>query len=109
MPYILMEAMPGRRLWGGGRADFIPDEHKRKVYTQIVDILFELSTNPFDNIGMLFPDADGKQCVRIGPIFDQHHRFQPYGPFSTSLAFYRTRSQRLNLHRRISNPSLSDQ
>jgi len=109
MPYILMEAMPGGRLWGGGRADFIPDEHKRKVYTQIADILLELYTNPFDNIGMLFPDADDEQDVRIGPIFDHHHRLQPYGPCSTSLEFYRTRSEHLNLHRRLSNPSLSAQ
>jgi aminoglycoside phosphotransferase (APT) family kinase protein len=109
MPYILMEAMPGQRLWGGGRADFIPDEYKRKVYSQIVDVLLDLYNHPFDNIGMLFPDVDGKHGVRIGPIFDQHHRLEPYGPFSTSLEFYRTRATRLNLHRRSSNPSLSAQ
>ena len=102
-----MEAMPGQRLWGGGRADFIPDEHKRKVYGQIVHILLELYDNPFGDIGMLYPDTNDKQCVRVGPIFDQHHRLQPYGPFSASLNFYKTRSEMLNRHRRVSNPSLS--
>jgi aminoglycoside phosphotransferase (APT) family kinase protein len=31
-PYILMEAMTGKNLWGGGLFDFIPDVHKEKVY-----------------------------------------------------------------------------
>jgi hypothetical protein len=31
MPYILMEAMPSKRLYGGSRADFIPDAFKSKV------------------------------------------------------------------------------
>jgi hypothetical protein len=107
LPYILLEAMPGKRLRGPGRADFIPDQHKRKVYGQIADILVELYNHPFDTIGMLYPMAtsDGGKRVCVGPIYDQHHRLKPYGPFSTSLEFYRTRSELLNEHRRKSNTS----
>jgi hypothetical protein len=72
MPYILMEAMPGARLWGGGREDFIPDQHKSKVYRQIVSIIFELYHLNFNAIGMLFPNPKSQRHdnVKVGPIYD---------------------------------------
>jgi hypothetical protein len=56
-PYIFMEAMPGKRLLGGGRADFIPEEHKAKVYAKIADILIEL-------FSLKFPKKSGC-CIAI--------------------------------------------
>jgi hypothetical protein len=54
MPHILMETMPGKRLYGGGRADFIPDAYKSKVYAQIAEFTLELYSIPFSSIGMLY-------------------------------------------------------
>jgi len=93
MPYILMEAMPGKRLWGGGLADLIPDAHKSKVYGQITDIVLQLYRRPFDKIGMLWPSRDNG--VEIGVMHDQHFRLPPYGPFTTSLEFYQARAKML--------------
>ena len=96
LPYILMQAMPGKRLWGGGRKDFIPDQHKDKVYRQITDIMIQLYQHPFDRIGMLY-ERNGD--VEIGPIVDVASRFPAYGPFSTAAEFYRHRVILLNQHR----------
>jgi len=100
MPYILMEAMPGARLWGGGRKDFIPDEYKPKVYHQIIEIIVELYRLEFDAIGMLFPDPQRPYGVKVGPIYDASRRFDCYGPFTTSYDFYTTRAKLLNEFRR---------
>ena len=99
MPYILMEAMSGVRLWGGGRKDFIPDEFKPKVYRQISEIMTELYHLEFDEIGMLFPDPQSPRGVKVGPIYDSSRRFDCYGPFTTSLDFYKTRAELLNEYR----------
>jgi Phosphotransferase enzyme family len=101
MPYFLMEAMPGKRLWGGGFSDFIPDDYKPKVYRQIADILIQLYQQPFDRIGILFSHED--TGYRIDRIFDSHHRLDPYGSFTTSLEFYHTRSCLLNHYRASKN------
>ena len=90
MPYILMEAMPGKRLYGGGRADFIPDTFKRKVYEQIIDFVIQLYNLPFPKIGMLFPDNSSPSGVCVAAIHDQHYRISPYGPFTNSLEFYQS-------------------
>jgi isoamyl acetate esterase len=90
-PYLIMEAMPGNRLWGGGRTDFIPEKHKAKVYMQIADILIQLYSQKFSKIGMLYRD-DMNDTYCIGEIVDQHKRIQPYGPFDQSLDFYQTRA-----------------
>jgi len=82
MPYILMQAMPGKRVYGGIRTDIIPDQFKAKVYGQISDFIAELHSLPFREIGMLFSDGDAPLGVCVGPIHDQHHRLQPYGPFT---------------------------
>src|SRR5215470_7299790 len=74
LPYIFMEALPGRRLYGGGRADLIPDEYKRKVYRQIADFTLQLYRLPFPKIGMLFADPDATSGVCVSEIHDQHHR-----------------------------------
>src|SRR6202035_571244 len=68
-PYILMEAMRGSRLWGGGATNYIPDNFKEKVYRQFVDFMLQLYSHPFHEIGMLYPDGDGKEY--IGEIVDQ--------------------------------------
>ena len=99
LPYILMEAMCGKRLWGGGRTDFIPDQHKKKVYHQIANILLQLYAHPFDAIGMLCP-AETELGIRVGPITDGSQRVKPYGPFTTAIDFYRHRSTILNEYRR---------
>ena len=93
-PYILMEAMPGNRLWGSGRTDFIPEKHKPKVYAQIADILIQLYSQKFPTIGMLYWD-DINDTYYIGEIVDQHKRIPPYGPFDQSLDFYQTRANLL--------------
>ena len=99
LPYLLMQAMPGKRLWGGGRTDYIPDQHKDKVYRQIADILIQLYAHPFDMIGMLHFAPERKSGVKVGPIFDGAHRIQPYGPFATAIDFYRQRAEMLNEYR----------
>ena len=96
LPYILMEAMSGKKLFGGGLSDFVPEEHIEKVYRQITDILIQLYEHPFDVIGMLVPDESCKEGYRIDKIFDSCHRLSPYGPFETSLDFYQTRAKLLN-------------
>lgn len=108
MPYILMEALPGKRLWGGGFSDFIPDEYKLHVYRQIADILVQLYEHPFKEIGMLFTCEGNPDHYHVGSIFDAQYRFSPYGPFTTSLEFYQTRAHLLNAHRPPDPPSLPD-
>jgi Phosphotransferase enzyme family len=93
-PYILMEAMPGKRLWAGGRADFIPEKHKSKVYTQIANILIQLFSLEFPKIGMLYWDSTTDSYV-LGQIVDQHSRVESYGPFNHAFDFYQTRSRLL--------------
>ena len=89
-PYILMEAMPGKRLWGGPLTRYIPAEYEEKVYQQFADIMLQLYSHPFPEIGMLYPgERDGEE--RIGEIVDQHTRFPNYGPFFDSSTFYQTR------------------
>lgn len=105
MPYILMEAMPGARLWGGGRKDFIPDQHKSKVYRQIASIIIQLYYLNFNAIGMLFPVPESQENVKVGPIYDSLHRLEPYGPFSTSSEFYRIRAEMLNEYRQHHLPN----
>jgi isoamyl acetate esterase len=104
-PFILMEAMPGVRLWGGGRKDFIPDRHKSKVYRQLADIIIELYSLKFNAIGMLFPDPQNPDGVTVGPIYDPLHRLHPYGPFTTSSNFYKTRAELLNEYRQLHFPN----
>jgi isoamyl acetate esterase len=107
MPYILMEAMPGARLWGGGRKDFIPDQHKTKVYRQIANIIIELYQLNFNAIGMLYPDPESQDNdnVKVGAIYDSLYRLDPYGPFSTSSEFYKIRAELLNEYRRHHLPN----
>jgi hypothetical protein len=99
LPYILMQAMPGKRLWGGGRTDFIPDQHKGKVYHQVADIITQLYQHPFDKIGMLCFKTQTTSDVKVGPIFDVAQRIKPYGPFSTAIHFYQKRAKLLNEYR----------
>jgi hypothetical protein len=91
MPYIFMEAMPGKRLYGSGRADFIPDKFKPKVYRQITAFTLQLYSIPFHNIGMLFVDENTPSGVQVREIHDQHYRISPYGPFTDSYEFYHSR------------------
>jgi hypothetical protein len=102
-PYILMEAMPGNRLWGGAATNYIPDNFKEKVYRQFVDFMLQLYSHPFHEIGMLYLDADGNE--RIGEIVDQHARLPNYGPFTNSSIFYETRGKLLHSYY-INSPSL---
>jgi aminoglycoside phosphotransferase (APT) family kinase protein len=83
--FMFMEAMNGKRLVGGGLKDFIPDEHKPKVYKQVTDFMLELSSLPFSMIGMLGINADGKE--QVGPIVHYHTNTQ-HGPYTTSIEFY---------------------
>jgi hypothetical protein len=104
-PYILMEAMSGARLWGGGRKDFIPDQHKSKVYRQLAGIIIELYGQKFNAIGMLFPDRENPDGLTVGPIYDPLRRIRPYGPFTTSSDFYKTRAELLNDYRKLHFPN----
>jgi len=97
-PYMMMEAMPGKRLWGGPQTDYISDQYKAQVYQQFEDMLLELYSHPFDEIGMLWPQDETdppQESVRVGPIVYQHARIQDFGPFADSLCFYQTRNQLL--------------
>jgi len=96
LPYVLMEAMPGHRLYGSGRADLIPDEYKSKVYRQVTDFTMQLLDHPFTEIGMLFADSSAPSCVHVGQIYDQHWRIAPFGPFTDSHQFYLSRWLSLN-------------
>ena len=95
LPYILMEAMPGRNLWGGGMSDFIPDAYKEKVYQQFSDILVQLYSNPFTRIGMLYP-AENSVEETVGEIVDLQARIPNYGPFTNSNDFYHLRTNLLS-------------
>jgi Phosphotransferase enzyme family len=96
LPYLLMESMPGHRLYGSDRADFIPDAYKSKVYRKITDIAMQLLDHPFTAIGMLFPDSSAPSRVHVGQIYDQHWRISPFGPFTDSHQFYLSRWLSLN-------------
>jgi Phosphotransferase enzyme family len=89
-PFMLMEGMPGKRLWGGMQTDYIPDEFKGNVFGQIADIMLELRSHPFQEIGMLYcEETEGMEAsVRIGEIVDQHARLPEFGPFSNAADFY---------------------
>jgi len=91
-----MEAMPSKRLYGGSRADFIPDAFKSKVYEQIAEFTLELYSIPLSSIGMLHFEGDSPSSVDVGQIYDQHYRVAPYGPFTDSFEFYHTRWRLLN-------------
>ena len=91
MPYIIMDAMPGKRLYGSPRSDFIPDAFKEKVYRQFADFLLQLYDKPFTHIGMLFANNSTPSGVQVGEIHDHFYRFHPYGPFATSQVFYQAR------------------
>jgi len=96
LPYLLMEAMPGHRLYGGGRSDFVPDAYKSKVYRQVTDFAMQLLDHPFTEIGMLFADSPAPSRVHVGQIYDQHGRISPFGPFTDSHQFYLSRWLALN-------------
>ena len=98
-PYILMQAMPGQRVYEGCRTDIIPDQYKTRVYEQVSDYIAQLHGLPFREIGMLLLDDKAPLNVRVGPIHDQHHRLQPYGPFNNSFDFYLSRWDSLRKHR----------
>jgi hypothetical protein len=88
LPYILMKAMCGKRLWGRGQADFISYKHKETVYHQIANILLQLYTHPLDAIGMLSP-AGMNLGAKLGLISNGSQRVKPCGPFTTVIDFYR--------------------
>lgn len=68
-PFMLMEGMPGKRLWGGMQTDYIPDEFKGKVYGQIADIMLELHSHPFQEIGMLYcEETNGGGNLQYGSV-----------------------------------------
>jgi hypothetical protein len=98
MPFIFMEAMSSKRLYGGGRADFIPGKFKPKVYQQISNFVLQLYNIPFSTIGMLHANEGSPFHVKVGQIYDQHYRMSPYGPFTDSLEFYHSRWLLLNKH-----------
>lgn len=112
-PYMMMEAMPGKRLWGGPQTDYIPDQYKDKVYQQFADMMLQLYSHPFDGIGMLWPADEtdtAQESVRVGQIVDQHARIPDFGPFVDSLAFYQTRIQLLlEYYRRREQSSSTEQ
>ena len=82
--YIFMEAMSGKGVVGPGSKDFIPDEHKPKLYRQLAQIIIQLSSLKFPKIGMLRLDEDGQET--IGAIVDCAGR--KFGPFSSSIEYY---------------------
>jgi Phosphotransferase enzyme family len=94
-PYILMQAMPGHRIGCGNFGDPIPKRYKQRVYAQFAQIIGELASLPFAQIGMLYPSPNDPDMVIIGQIQDQNCRISPIGPFSDSLSFYVTRHELL--------------
>lgn len=108
-----MEAMPGKRLWGGPRTDYIPDQYKDKVYQQFADMMLQLYSHPFDEIGMLWPADEtdtAQESVRVGQIVDQHARIPDFGPFVDSLTFSQTRTLLLlEYYRRRQQSSSTEQ
>jgi Phosphotransferase enzyme family len=68
-------------------------EQMDKLYSQICNIVQQLSTHRFEHIGGLY-EADLKypQQVTVGPTFDL--RGNPCGPFSTARDYYTTLTQR---------------
>jgi hypothetical protein len=81
-PYMFMEAMKGHQLLGRGLKDFIPDPFKPKVYHQLANIILELSTLTFSQIGWLMPCETSE--VSIGPI---NAGGECFGPFQSSIEF----------------------
>ena len=90
--YMFMESMAGKRLVGGGSKDFIPDEHKVKVYSQLADIILQLSALSFRQIGMLQQEEDGQEKVDAIVASDG----TTFGPFSSSREYYLCRAELLS-------------
>ena len=63
-PYMLMNKLPGEML--GCKWDSLSHELKRKILHQIVEILIELSTHRFPQIGSLVLDDSGE--FKIGEL-----------------------------------------
>lgn len=99
LPYILMECIHGWRT--PPRLQELPNEVLAKVLDQLANVLLQLSTLQFPNIGYLQEDADNG--IRIDAMLDRKGR--RVGPFASALEYYRWRAdQPLNR----SNDSLVD-
>jgi hypothetical protein len=79
--YILMEAMTGIEVGGGGQMDV---DDLNVVYSQLADVVWQLSSVVFPKVGRIFQSADGE--FHVGPFVDAHGNY--YGPFSTSVEFF---------------------
>jgi hypothetical protein len=51
----------------------------------------QLYSQPFESIGMLYPDENGVEEI-VGEIVDQQARIPNYGPFTNSYEFYNVRT-----------------
>jgi hypothetical protein len=82
--YMFMEALRGHLTYNLTQ---IPDEVKRKVYTQVVEIMLQLSRLRMPFIGLLH-GAD-KDVHISGMIIEEYYRFKE---FSTATEFYKRRA-----------------
>lgn len=81
--YMLIDELPGKPL-----TQLQPSaEEKRKVYTDLAEILSTLSIHPFKQIGSLTFDSRGS--IHIGPVAgDRTGTLSPIGPFSDAIHYY---------------------
>lgn len=86
LPYILMECIHGWR--APPRLQDLPAPVLHKIMDQLAEVLIQLSTVQFPEIGYLHKDSDGQ--YRIDAMLDRKgHRV---GPLKTALAYYKWRA-----------------
>ncbi|KAG9227991.1 hypothetical protein BJ875DRAFT_508735 [Amylocarpus encephaloides] len=81
--YMLIDELLGRPL-----TQLQPSEgEKRKVFTDLAEILSTLSSYPFEQIGSLKFDSHGS--IHVGPVAgDRTGTLSPMGPFSDATHYY---------------------
>ncbi|KAM7210566.1 hypothetical protein V8F06_014052 [Rhypophila decipiens] len=81
--FMLIEWLPGNSF---DRASATEDQ-KRKVFSQLGDLLTTLSQHPFDRIGSLTLDGDGS--LRLGAVIgDRTGTLSRLGPFKDAAQYY---------------------
>ena len=88
--YILMEAMRGTEVEGD--EEILSDDDVVAVYSQLADVVWQLSRLCFPKIGRIFESHDGE--FHVGPFVDAQGNH--YGPFSTSVEFFKYEASKIS-------------
>lgn len=91
--YILMETMRGTEVGGAGQK--LSADDQVDVYSQLAHVVWQLSDLCFPQIGRIFQSDDGEFFV--GPFVDTQGN--QYGPFSTSVEFFKYEASKISASR----------